>query len=210
MPLLPIDLSMPSSGVNLNQSVVDARSLNANVMNPLLNEVLQKNAKPSSGRTRAGEKQKSQKSSLFAKILSRNIEQAGITESFGIDETLPPEKIVETLLDAVHSAGDTLQKRPFPPEIKAYRESIKRFINYVLQKGYDIEQSEGVPNRQKPQFKNEVDPDKRNKRKAFSTVKIIDQKLDKLAADLVMMQMPQIKLLAKVNEIEGLLVDLLR
>jgi uncharacterized protein YaaR (DUF327 family) len=47
------------------------------------------------------------------------------------------------------------------------------------------------------------------KQKTYTLVKVVDEKLDSLAADILFNQKDQIALAAKVNEISGLLVDIL-
>jgi uncharacterized protein YaaR (DUF327 family) len=47
------------------------------------------------------------------------------------------------------------------------------------------------------------------KRKKFTQVEIIDQKLEQLAAGILSNQKDQLGLLGKIEEINGLLVDLL-
>jgi uncharacterized protein YaaR (DUF327 family) len=48
------------------------------------------------------------------------------------------------------------------------------------------------------------------KRKRYALIRIIDDKLERLAAAMVSNQRNQIELLAKIDEINGLIVDLKR
>ncbi|GMO27540.1 MAG: hypothetical protein Ta2F_03120 [Termitinemataceae bacterium] len=145
---------------------------------------------------------KSRKSSAFSKLLNRKL-----TEETNIAET---KQALENLLDDVHSCGEDLIKYPYPNQIVQYRESIKKFINYVVDNVYTVEKEKGIMNMQKPQYKDVKDPEVRRKLNVYSSIKIIDQKLDNLAASIIMSQAPQIKLLASIEEINGLVVDLLR
>jgi uncharacterized protein YaaR (DUF327 family) len=116
------------------------------------------------------------------------------------------------LLDGVYNAGDALSKRPFPEEIKRYRSAIQKFIRYVSSNAYSVKEDTGIPNNQKAGFSADArkhDPESRNARNKYSSVQIIDQKLDRLAADIMTGQMKQINLLKNIEEINGLLVDLL-
>jgi len=47
------------------------------------------------------------------------------------------------------------------------------------------------------------------KRKRFTQIRVIDQKLERLVAELLADQHRQLDILGRVNEINGLLVDLL-
>ncbi|MDR0662568.1 MAG: YaaR family protein [Spirochaetaceae bacterium] len=116
------------------------------------------------------------------------------------------------LLDDVHNAGDALSKRPFPEEIKRYRSAIQKFIRYVVDNAYSVKEDAGIPGSQKAGFsgaRRKNDPESRHARNKYSSVQIIDQKLDRLAADIMTGQMKQINLLKNIEEINGLLVDLL-
>ncbi|GHV83141.1 hypothetical protein AGMMS50212_04810 [Spirochaetia bacterium] len=167
------------------------------------------NAKPNKPdkSTKAEGRRKVSFSALFEKKIADDSEAVNESGRRG----LTGEETVNNLLDDVHNAGDNLKKRPFPDEIKKYRESIKKFINYVVENGYTVVNDEGIINSQKPKFKKSAarnDPLEGKKRNVFTTVKVIDQKLDKLAADIMMNQNMQIELLARINEINGLLVDM--
>ncbi|MCL1813370.1 MAG: YaaR family protein [Treponema sp.] len=108
------------------------------------------------------------------------------------------------LLDEVHNAGDVLSKRPFPPEIAAYKEAVRNFVHYVIENSYDTEeqtsrlkilkQSNGVEIREQ---------------KKFTMIKIIDSKLEGMAAAILQGQLNQLQILEKLDEIKGLLIDLL-
>jgi uncharacterized protein YaaR (DUF327 family) len=125
---------------------------------------------------------------------------------------IPAGSTLESLLDSLHDAGDALAKRPFPDEIRRYRLTIQNFMRYVLDKAYDVKDDEGIPNYLKEGLNVERfrrDPELRKKRQGYSTVQIIDQKLDRLAADIMTGQVKQLGLLESIEEINGLLVDLL-
>ena len=47
------------------------------------------------------------------------------------------------------------------------------------------------------------------KQNTYTLIKVVDEKLDSLAADILFNQKDSIELAAKVNEISGLLVDIL-
>ncbi|OHD81076.1 MAG: hypothetical protein A3J97_13375 [Spirochaetes bacterium RIFOXYC1_FULL_54_7] len=100
------------------------------------------------------------------------------------------------LLDAVHSFGESLRKDPNPDNIKAYKKAVRNFVHYVVENAYELnEQTSG-----------------RNimKRKKYTTVVVVDEKLERLAADLMSSQRDRLDILRRLDEIHGLLVDLLR
>ena len=106
---------------------------------------------------------------------------------------------LEDLLDDVHQQGQKLLDDPTLASVEGYKKSVRNFIHYVLNQAIKVESVEGAKfNRFKPS----------NKQKRYTLVSIIDDKLDKLAAGILMNQSRQLDLLARVEEINGLLVDL--
>ena len=134
----------------------------------------------------------------------------GIFRSYVESETLTANAVtgidafdedsdLEDLLDDVHQQGDKLLKDPTFTSIESYKQSVKNFIHYVLKQAMKVESVEGAKfNRFKPS----------NKQKRYTLISVIDDKLDKLAAGILMNQGKQLNVLAKVEEINGLLVDL--
>jgi uncharacterized protein YaaR (DUF327 family) len=112
------------------------------------------------------------------------------------------------LLDAVRGAGDDLRQRPIPEEILKYKKAVRNFLHYVIQNGYTVEKQAGIPNAQKPGYKGSLWDPAAKRAMEFHIVQVVDQKLDRLAAEILTGQASQLKLLAKLEEITGLLVDL--
>ncbi|GHT95519.1 hypothetical protein FACS1894141_4280 [Spirochaetia bacterium] len=106
------------------------------------------------------------------------------------------EETVKALLDDVHDSGDKLRNRPFPEEIKQYKQSVHNFLRYIVDNGYAIEEHTSGANLLK--------------RKKFTIVQVVDHKLEQLAAGILSGQTAQIELLARIDEIQGLLIDLLQ
>ncbi len=130
---------------------------------------------------------------LFGKILetARKAE-----EDFSLAEIPFSEAAAAELLDSVHVSGDALKKDASTENIKAYKKAVRDFIHYVVESVYDLrEQTSG-----------------RNilKRKKFTTVAVIDEKLERFAADIMSGQRDKLDILGRLEEIHGLLVDLLR
>ncbi|MDR2467525.1 MAG: YaaR family protein [Spirochaetaceae bacterium] len=105
-------------------------------------------------------------------------------------------EVLPELLDAVHSAGDALKKRPHPDEIQCYREAVKKFIRHVVHESFAVEESTGLRRINKPQ-------------KKYTTIAIIDQKLENLAASIMAGQIEQLQILTRIDEITGMVIDLL-
>lgn len=109
---------------------------------------------------------------------------------------LPVEKAVEKMLDSVYMTGDLLKKNPSKETIEQYRKAVKNFLGFVEKTNYKVikKQQSGLHVK---------------KRHEFTTIKVIDEKLDNLAMGLLFNQKNQLDLLAKVDEINGILIDLI-
>jgi len=129
-----------------------------------------------------------------------NISEADISFylSYAIDENVS----LETLLDDVHSIGEKLVEKPFISNIKEYKQAVRRFMAYVIKNAYSLEVETG----EKRYIKNghhHIDP------KKWTNIKVVDEKLEKLAIYILQNQKGQLTILKKIEEIEGILVDLM-
>jgi uncharacterized protein YaaR (DUF327 family) len=140
----------------------------------------------------------------FFDILEETVREVG-----PLPDVSASEEALQGLLDDVHSAGDALKNRPFPEEIKRYKQAVRDFIHYVVENGYALEKQTGIPNYLKPGFKGQRGSDAAKNRTGFHLIQVVDQKLEQLAAGILAGQTSQLELLARINEIAGLLVDLL-
>lgn len=120
------------------------------------------------------------------------------------------ENTVNFLMDEVRNAGDILKTSPFPDEIMRYKQAVRNFINYVVQNSYKVEYENGIPNFLKPGFKGQRGTPEAMKGKEYTKIQVIDKKLEDLAAMLVSSQMRQMELVSRLEEIRGLLIDLLQ
>ncbi|WP_053228425.1 YaaR family protein [Spirochaeta cellobiosiphila] len=103
---------------------------------------------------------------------------------------------IELLLDEVHDVGEALANEPNMSNIKRYKEAISRFLKTINLHNFTVEEQEGVLNRN-------------FSRKKYFQVKILNEKLDRLVAGVIQNQSGQLEILHRVEEIQGLLVDLL-
>ena len=119
------------------------------------------------------------------------------SEVESIDRT-PEESDAEAaeLLDAIFEAGDNLKRHSDLSSLRAYKEAVRQFLSVVVKRGLDVEHQQSGTDVLK--------------RKRYALIRVVDDKLERLAAGMVSNQHNQIALLAKVDEINGLLVDLRR
>jgi uncharacterized protein YaaR (DUF327 family) len=120
------------------------------------------------------------------------------------------EETLDRLMDEVRSAGNDLRNRPFPDEILNYKKAVRNFMFYVVENGYQVQESTGVPKFLKPGFRGPRGTPESQERRVYVQVQVIDKKLEDMAAMILTSQMDQLELAARLEEITGLLVDLLQ
>ena len=163
------------------------------------------------------EKQESKKTKGFSKIGEKTFSNLiddlrdKTAGDIGLLYNLPPsEEAVNYLMDEVRSTGDILKSRPLPEEIMRYKQAVRNFINYVVQNSYKLDHEDGLLNKYKPQFKGRRNTPEADDRKGYTKIQVIDKKLEDLAAMLLSGQKKQMELVSRLEEIRGLLVDLLQ
>ena len=156
---------------------------------PLFNPAAYENTTAETRKTAGGKGKKTEPKKGFASFF----EKAALES---MKELPLSEDSFHELLDEVHNAGDALSKRPFPPEIKAYREAVRNFVHYVVEHSFDTEE--------------QISGTSVLKRKKFTLIQVIDSKLEGMAAAILRGQINQLEILEKLDEIKGLLVDLVQ
>jgi uncharacterized protein YaaR (DUF327 family) len=101
---------------------------------------------------------------------------------------------VEELLDEVFAAGGTLKLAPTLEAIREYRERVQAFLRHVVDHMLEVEETTSGANLAR--------------RKRYTLIRVIDGKLETLAASVISAQREQLGILAQVDEINGMLVDL--
>jgi uncharacterized protein YaaR (DUF327 family) len=117
------------------------------------------------------------------------------TQEFQYDGGSPGEPL-QNLLTEVTSLGDALVKTPTLDNVRRYREGIRHFMKYLVDHVLAVEEKTSGANILK--------------RKKYLVIMTVDQKLEALAREFLAGQKTQIDRAGRINEINGLLVDLLR
>lgn len=141
--------------------------------------------------------QGSQKSRFFGileHISGNTVASAGALEEFPVSE-----ETIKELLDEVHIAGDDLKNRPLPGEIIRYKHAVKNFLHYVVKNTYTVDR----------QQRRGLHLLRRNTRDYVIRLQVVDHKLEQLAAGILAGQTAQLEILSRIEEITGLLIDLL-
>ena len=128
----------------------------------------------------------------FSKLFedSPAVEGLGGTAAFERDDTP-----LEEVLDAVHELGEKVKKEPRRTSVLAYKRAVKRLVSIAIERGLAVEEQTSSPNILK--------------QKRFTLIKIIDEKLDRLVSGVLINQRETLDVLGRIDEINGLLVDLI-
>ena len=106
---------------------------------------------------------------------------------------------LESFLDDLHGLGERLKQTPTMSAVLEYKRAVKNFLGYVVTHALETEEREGV------KFTNPLKEQKR-----YTLIRVVDRKVEQLAAGVIQNQRQQLDMLKAVDEIYGLLVDLLR
>ena len=140
-----------------------------------------------------------QTAGIFSAMLKKN-EEANELASAGLPGEIAGmsvEEAVVFLKDRVTTAGDKLVDSMSENAFAEYRRAVSQLMKYVVKYGFDLEELKGRRNR------------RTNKERIFVQVRIIDEKLNDLASEILANQADTLSLLKRVEEIRGLLVDVL-
>ena len=105
---------------------------------------------------------------------------------------------LEDLLDDIHEAGETLKEIPSLQNIKIYKGTVSKFLKFIVKNSLETETTAG----------SNFNPLK--KQKKYTIIRVVDEKLEKLAAGVLQNQSDKLYILEKIEEINGLIVNLLK
>ena len=136
----------------------------------------------------------------FAGMLEKSQqEQTLIQEGLPVEIAgMELEEAAIFLKDAADIAADKLKEHPVPENFSEYRKAVSQFIRYVVKNNYN------VVSHKRPGFNKRRQPFEPQKE-----IVIINQKLDELAHWLMTSHSDSLAMLEKVDEIKGMLVDLM-
>lgn len=162
---------------------------------------------------RKSEKISGTKKSKFRELLKAETEE----ESSFVTKGLPPEiqemnfdDATVYLKDAVDMAGDVLSQEINDENIQKFKKAVSNFITFIVENNYEVSSK-------KPRRMTIVSPvnffSTYNTKGHFADpkvqVKVINEKLDLLAQSMLDTQRNNLKILEQVDEIKGLIVDLM-
>jgi len=130
-------------------------------------------------------------------IFSSLVDDSEGTEAHEVEtELFLQYESVEKMLDEIHAIGEKIRENVSFETISQYRSAVRAFIKHVVTRALKVEEKRSSANILR--------------QKKFTVVKVIDQKLERLASGVLMNQHDTFEILAKIDEINGLLIDLIR
>jgi len=102
---------------------------------------------------------------------------------------------VEKMLQDINVQGKLIAKHMDIREMKKYRGLIKDFLNEIVNRSH--------------KFSRENFLDRRGRHRVYGIIRLVDQALDELAGELLEDEKNHVAILAKIGEIEGMLLDIL-
>lgn len=104
------------------------------------------------------------------------------------------QKRLSTMMDDITAQGEKIAKHMDIRDMRRYRELVKGFMNEIVNRSHE--------------FSRENFLDRRGRHRVYGIVKLVDKNLDDLAGELLKDEKDHIAVLEKVNEIQGLLLDI--
>lgn len=159
---------------------------------------------PAANASETGKKnEKTEKAKIKKSVFSSIMEQKA-AETDMISAGLPPEiasmdfeDAFVYLKDQADIASDVLKTDFSLEAFSAYRKSIGNLMKFIVHSNYEIE----VNKRRRP--------NRKFKTEKFYLIQVIDQKLDKLASDIISTHLESLEMLSRIDEINGILIDLI-
>ena len=109
-------------------------------------------------------------------------------------DALDGEKTIEELLDDIYGIGEKLKKNQDHRSVISYKKAVQHLVRIAVDRGMQVEEQTSSPNILR--------------QKRFTLVRVIDQKLERLVSEVLLSQRDTMEILGKIDEINGLLIDL--
>ena len=119
----------------------------------------------------------------FKFTLISNIEEQGLQQRLAL------------MMEEITMQGKKLAKHMDVRDMKHYRALIKEFMNEIVSRSH--------------KFSRENFLDRRGRHRVYGMVKLVDKALDELATELIKDEKDHLTILNKIDEIRGMLLDIL-
>ena len=102
---------------------------------------------------------------------------------------------LNVMLGEISAQGKKIAKHMDVKDMRYYRELIKEFMNEIVNRSH--------------KFSRENFLDKKGRHRVYTMIKLVDKTLDELATELIKDEKDHLLILNKIDEIRGLLLDIL-
>ena len=102
---------------------------------------------------------------------------------------------LQEMRDTIEEQGKRLADRADVKEYEKYRRLIREFLDEIVSNGYTFTREDAYASRGKHRY--------------IATVKIVDEKLDELGKEVMKEQADKIAIIHRIDDIRGLLLDLM-
>jgi len=162
------------------------------------------------------------KKSRFAEALKKADEET-VFETRGLPEEIRGMSMEDAgiyLRDAVDNAGEMLKGNMNAENLKAFKDAVSQFITFVVNNNFE-EYRKDHPQVAKAKRLHRPEPLKMpvnvfsnynitpEKFPQSVRIQVINQKLDEITRDVLKRQSDNLKILSSINEVKGLVVDIL-
>ncbi|MCR5521159.1 MAG: YaaR family protein [Lachnospiraceae bacterium] len=116
------------------------------------------------------------------------------TLASAVEDSALSERL-STLMGEINEQGEKIKKHRDIKDMRHYRALIKDFMNEVVNRSH--------------KFSRENFLDKRGRHRVYGMIRLVDEKLDAIAAELIKDEQDVMLILGNIDEIRGLLLDIL-
>lgn len=102
---------------------------------------------------------------------------------------------LNNLINEISEQGEKISKNMDVKDMRQYRVLIKDFFNEVVSRSHEFSRDNFL--------------DRRGRHRVYGIVKLVDENLDQLANELLEIEKNHIKILERVDEIRGLILDVI-
>jgi len=102
---------------------------------------------------------------------------------------------LQEMRDSIDEQGKRLADRADVKEFEKYRRLIREFLDEIVSNGYTFTREDAYASRGRHRY--------------IATVKIVDEKLDELGKEVMKEQADKIEIIHRIDDIRGLLLDLM-
>ena len=127
-------------------------------------------------------------------VLEKADQEFKFTQRSKIEEDELQNRL-KNLMTEINKQGSTIKEHVDVKDMKRYRSLIKDFMNEVINHSHE--------------FSRENFLDRRGRHRVYGIIRLVDQNLDDLATELMKEEKDHLEVLDKIDEIKGLLLDLL-